>query len=538
MVITSFTNSLSFFNLSLHPLDMFWALLGIAGCFYPIKVVWPLRDKPSSRDFIALMLTLGLYPLATAVFHLTPFDLGLSFLLICPIPAIYFFAMIRYLGLELPHERILRRSLYSIAAVLALLGTTNAWHGQFAVFASHVEDSANHLLFEQQALWGLRSFQIFSAILVLSTLLLALLQLSRTRFNTTNYAVGIVLPALGLWVALAAEHPQQLFGVPINGFVIVTTAVLLATNHSIITQRFLEFRVISRSTILAIMPEAMLVLSPGRHIVDTNPAFEELTLGNERGSIDKPLHAVLPELNTALKNNDSEFEFEIQREAGRRVFQVQSQSVNRLTSNNTQTLLLLRDITTQRGALEALEQSQQELREANAALQRLSMTDALTGLKNRRWFQDRLEAEYERLQRIQSSLALVSIDVDHFKSINDNYGHGVGDQALCHVARVLEQECRNADTLARVGGEEFMVLLLDAKTDAVNATAQRLCRALREAPFALDNGGELRITASLGFSLLLNGDTIDAALRRADSALYNAKRAGRDQVGEPIPVKA
>jgi len=127
-------------------------------------------------------------------------------------------------------------------------------------------------------------------------------------------------------------------------------------------------------------------------------------------------------------------------------------------------------------------------------------------------------------------LALVSIDIDHFKSINDSLGHGVGDDSLCHVARVLENECRNADTLARVGGEEFMVLLVDVAADQVNASAQRLCRALRETPYVLDCGRELRITASLGFSLLGAGDTVDSALQRADEALYAAKKAGRDQV--------
>jgi len=525
---------LSFFTLTLHPLDLFWALLGVGGCYLPIKEVWPERAKLSSRDFIALMLALGLYPLAAAVFHHTPFDLGLMYLLLCPIPTIFFFTMTRYLGLDLPHERILRRALYSIAAAMAVLGATNAWHGQFAVFAPHAEGSPNHLLVEEQVLWGLRCFQVSSLILGLSTLILALSQFSRTRFNTTNYAVGIILPALALWASFSSEHPQHLFGVPINGFVIVTTAVLIQTNYAIITRRFLEFRVVTRSTILAIMPEAMLVLSPGRYIVDTNPAFEALTLGNAHDSVDKPLQAALPELDAALKNSDSEFEFEIQRATGRRIFQAQSQSVNRLTSTNTQALLLLRDITTQRAAVQALEESQKELREANAALQRLSMTDALTGLKNRRWFQDRLEAEYQHIQRNQSALAIVSIDVDHFKSINDTYGHGIGDLALCHVSRVLEQECRNADTLARVGGEEFMALLLDAKPETVNATAQRLCRALRETPFVTADGRELRITASLGFSLLHSDDTIDAALRRADSALYKAKNAGRDQVGQPI----
>ena len=509
---------------------MIWALLGLVGCYLPVKQVWAHKDLASTRDFLALMVILGAYPAVMALFHLTPFDYGLVYGLISFLPTIYFFSMARYLDVQLPFEHGLRKGLYALAAAIAVVGATNVWHGEFAVFPEHVTGAPNHLLVEEEAGWGLRALQISSAILVLSTLLLAAVQFSRARFNFTNYAIGIGMPGLAIWLTLATEHPQQLFGVPVNGFLIITTVVLASTNYSIVVRRFLEFRVVTRSTILSIMPEAMLVLSPQRYIVDANPAFETLVSAAGCGCVDERLADILPELDTAFVNADSAFEFELSRPEGRHVYEVHSQSVNRLTEDNAQVLLLLRNITAQRTAVEALEDSQRELREANAALERLSMTDTLTGLKNRRYFQDRLQAEYQRAQRNGFRLALVSIDIDHFKSINDSYGHGVGDQSLCHVARVLENECRNADTLARVGGEEFMVLLVDIAADQVNASAQRLCRRLRETPYVLESGHELRITASLGFSVLDGEDTVDSALQDADEALYAAKNAGRDQV--------
>lgn len=509
---------------------MVWALLGLACGWYPISKVWRYRQAASTLDFIGLVGVLATYPLCMAIFHLTPFDLGLVYGLISFMPVIFFFSMKHYLGVSLPFERRLRIGLYSFAGALGMLGVTNVWHGQFALFQPHSPGVPNHLLYEAEMRWGLLAVHLTTGILVLGTLITAVAQFSRARFNLTHYAIGVGVPAVGVWSAIVAEHPQQLFGVPVNGFLVCSTIALLAINCTIVRRRFLEFRVITRATILSIMPEAMLVLSRNRYIVDANLAFTALVGEAERACVDRELAEVLPELDSALPGNDSEFEFEISRADGRRVFHVHAQSVNRVSVDDTQVLLLLRDITAQRIALEALEESQRELRAANAALERLSMTDTLTGLKNRRYFQDRLQAEFQRAQRSDVPVALISIDIDHFKSINDLLGHGVGDLSLCHVARVLENECRNVDTIARVGGEEFMVLLLDAAAEQVNATAQRLCRALRETPYVLDSGRELRITASFGFSLLGVGDTVDSALQRADEALYAAKNAGRDQV--------
>lgn len=514
-------------SFAIHPLDLFWALLGVAGCCYPIKHVWPHIRVASTVDFVTLMLILGFYPAAIAVFHLTPFDLGLVYGLMSFLPAIFFFSMVRYLGVQLPYERGLRWGLYSMAACYAVFGLSNPWHGQFAVFPAHVAGVPHHLMVEEQALWGLQLLQVFTVVLTVGTLLTALVQFSRARFNVAHYVMCIGLPSLALWSLLAAGPSLQLFGVSVNGFLLVTSIILASTNYAIVKRRFLGSRVVTRSSILSIMPEAMVVLSPTRFIVDANLAFERLV---GRSCVNQLLLKVLPELDQALCDIDSDFEFELVNSNGRRIFQVAAQSINRLTKVDAQALLLLRDVTSQQVAVEALEESQRELREANAALERLSMTDPLTGLKNRRYFQDRLYTEYQRAQRAESTLALVSIDIDHFKLINDSFGHGVGDLALCHVARVLENQCRYVDTLARVGGEEFMVLLVDASPKHVNANAQRLCRALRQTPFMLDNGRELVITASLGSSVLGAGDTVDSALQRADEALYAAKSGGRDRV--------
>jgi diguanylate cyclase (GGDEF)-like protein len=122
------------------------------------------------------------------------------------------------------------------------------------------------------------------------------------------------------------------------------------------------------------------------------------------------------------------------------------------------------------------------------------------------------------------------LDLDFFKKVNDTHGHGVGDQVLCSVADVLRNCMRNTDTLARMGGEEFMLLAPLTEEAGAMVQAQRLCQAVREAQLATD-AGTLSVTLSLGVASVLPADaTDDAVVSRADAALYKAKHGGRDRV--------
>ncbi len=513
---------------SIHPYDLIWAVIGLAGCAYPMKLIWGHIRATQGQDFAAMLLIMGLYPTAMATFHLLNLDYGLVYGLISFLPTLFFFTLGRYLDLPIAHSRVLKWVFYSMATAVAVLSVTNVWHGQFARFPAHVPGDINHLIFEEQAGWGIQAARILAAVQMGTILVAALWKFSMARFSAVRYLVIIGLPAIALWSGVSGEHPQTAFGYQINGFLISTTLVLFSINFTIVAQRLMELGVVTRARILSEMPDAMLVLSRNRFISDANSALAEL-LGDPLDScIGKPLAEVLPDLDVALNDGRSEFFYETHRMAVRRIFRCVVREIPGCQPKYSQSLLLLQDVTTQQLALEALEKSQRELWAANSALERLSMSDALTGLRNRRFFQDRLHSEYERLQRSGSQVALISIDIDHFKSINDSFGHAVGDDALCHVARVLESQCRSVDTLARVGGEEFMVLSLDASDTTVRTIAQRLCGALRGTPYLLASGEELSITASVGVSMVSSTDTVDSALERADKALYTAKKAGRD----------
>jgi diguanylate cyclase (GGDEF)-like protein len=194
--------------------------------------------------------------------------------------------------------------------------------------------------------------------------------------------------------------------------------------------------------------------------------------------------------------------------------------------------------------------AQEGLREANQALERASITDPLTGLFNRRYFELRLRQELERSRRYGAPLGLLFLDLDHFKRVNDRYGHPVGDRALQSVSELLGEQLRRMDVCTRWGGEEFAVLMPNADRAGSLVVAQRVLGALRSrvrlhAPPAAGRAARpepIRLTASLGVAVFpgpgLSGP--EQLLEAADGALLAAKRGGRNRIceaGEPARAR-
>ncbi|MBF0527656.1 MAG: diguanylate cyclase [Deltaproteobacteria bacterium] len=167
----------------------------------------------------------------------------------------------------------------------------------------------------------------------------------------------------------------------------------------------------------------------------------------------------------------------------------------------------------------------------NEKLARQARTDSLTGCANRRYFMEVLAEERQRNARYGNPFCILSIDLDHFKQINDRYGHPIGDQTLRHFAAVVQGILRPTDFLGRMGGEEFCILLPQTEADAASAVAERI-RATIEASPPLVEQTMIHFTISVGIAQWqMNTDKIeDDILRRADNALYEAKNAGRNTV--------
>jgi len=176
--------------------------------------------------------------------------------------------------------------------------------------------------------------------------------------------------------------------------------------------------------------------------------------------------------------------------------------------------------------LKEVEAKQQELLDLNKDLQELALTDPLTGLKNRRYLQDKIMEFIEFAESSDSEIfSLLLIDVDHFKQVNDTHGHPMGDAVLRELSWKLLRETRDHDIVARMGGEEFMILLPNRSEESARVIAERIRLNVSHGSWA-----QTRVTVSIGVTSYEFGDTTSSLYSKADKALYSSKNAGRNRV--------
>lgn len=189
-----------------------------------------------------------------------------------------------------------------------------------------------------------------------------------------------------------------------------------------------------------------------------------------------------------------------------------------------------------------LKQSQDALREANRRLEMLASIDPLTGLYNRRAFFDLAERELGRARRYDRPVVLGLLDVDHFKPINDQYGHLVGDQVLQRISELCRLYFRNADIVGRYGGEEFVLCMPDTSLQQALVAGERFCNALSAAGVSVEQRGTLQkipVTVSIGIATYDNpSQGLKEIIDLADVALYRAKSEGRNRVVLSSPSEA
>ncbi|MEK5331836.1 sensor domain-containing diguanylate cyclase [Lysinibacillus sp. FSL W8-0992] len=168
---------------------------------------------------------------------------------------------------------------------------------------------------------------------------------------------------------------------------------------------------------------------------------------------------------------------------------------------------------------------QDELLNINATLVELSVTDKLTGLKNRRFFQEQLEEQLAIFHESAKPFSLLILDIDHFKKVNDTFGHQVGDEVLAQLAQILNAQARQGDVVARFGGEEFVIILPETDVTTSWTIAEQLRQAVEQAQWQTGS-----ITISIGIATVTEEDTDLTILKKADKALYVSKENGRNRV--------
>jgi diguanylate cyclase (GGDEF)-like protein len=174
------------------------------------------------------------------------------------------------------------------------------------------------------------------------------------------------------------------------------------------------------------------------------------------------------------------------------------------------------------------------LTDQNAKLERLATTDGLTGLANRRCLFEHLEQEVNRAQRYGTALSLILFDIDHFKRVNDRWGHAMGDTVLREIGRETHQLLRKTDRAGRYGGEEFVVLLPETDLAEAMSLAHRLSDGISGTVITSEQGSPISVTVSVGVAALAPHESGEALIQRADQALYRAKQGGRNRIEPAI----
>jgi diguanylate cyclase (GGDEF)-like protein len=348
--------------------------------------------------------------------------------------------------------------------------------------------------------------------------------LSRHLARTPGERAGVAWAGAAAGVALAPSVVQLVARPGAEWTDLSSTGFALGGAllvRGLMRKRLMHLGPVDRDLVLSELQDPIVVMDGRGRLVDVNRAASEelglrpygdvpVVLGTLWATGAPPPDAPAP--CVVLKDDEGES----------RTYEV---TLTRLggSDQESRAALLLRDVTVK-------ERIQRELERAYADLERLARTDPLTGLANRRRFMEALEQEVERLERYGRPLSLVALDLDHFKSVNDAHGHAAGDDVLREASQALRSVCRDVDLAARMGGEEFSLLLPETDVAGARIVAERVRERIAGAAHRSPAGQAFRVTASLGVATAWPGASGEALLQAADEALYRAKDAGRNLV--------
>ena len=278
--------------------------------------------------------------------------------------------------------------------------------------------------------------------------------------------------------------------------------------------------------------DAVVAIDLMQRIVLFNPAAESVFGYRREDILGKPLETLLPHRFRKCHAGKVE-EFHAQQSPARYMGDRKSHLVG-LCADGTEVMLgstILTVATPQGPVMVAMLRDISERIRLQTELARLASADPLTGQLNRRAFLESLDREWQRAFRYKSGLSLVMFDLDHFKSVNDTFGHDAGDRVICEFSELARGALRDIDIFGRWGGEEFIAALPHADLRAARVAAERIREAVARRRFNAEGDGPLRVTVSIGVADIREGRSpLQQMIKDADHALYEAKNNGRNQV--------
>ncbi|MGD7007294.1 diguanylate cyclase [Metabacillus sp. 84] len=462
--------------------------------------------------FVLMSSTLGEIKFWTAVLYAgLPFSAAMGLLFV-----------MKYLGIHLSKKVSLSLMLVPLIT-LVMVVTNDSHHFHYRVYELDPVLGAPYVHQEIGVWYIINGLYTFASMLVAF-----LLVLSRWRETAASYRpqllsllVGQLIPMVTAFLYLLGLTPRGIDPVPM-----VLWLTSLFYLWSVTTSRMFTLMPIAKDVIFNSINDGVMVLDESRRIVEYNAACQNMFPLLDMSMFGKSF----AEVWEIFSNGADRFDLErnsVQREvqihgSGEMVstYQVRTSKV-RDASNREGILLIFTDFT--------------ELKQLQSRLEHFAYYDELTGLYNRRAFFEQGEAAFEAAQQQAVPYTVILADIDYFKSINDTYGHAIGDQVLEHVAAVLREQLNGRGLLARYGGEEFVLGLAGITETEGAALAEELRSRLDGQPLQTAEG-LISPTASFGVAHADFSETLYQLLNQADKALYAAKEAGRNRVSCAVPL--
>ena len=500
---------------------------GVASVAIPLLVaagvVEQRRGQAGARPLAWMMISVAFWTVAGGL-ELLFLDLPsnitwskVSYLGIVNIAPFLLVFVLEYTGRERWLTRPYLAVLWAVPVVILLLVATNEWHHWIWSSVVPNPDPFNPIpiFYHGIGYWIFLAYTYVILFVASAMLIWTAVRLPRSnRAQLIAILVGVPLPWLANVLYVSGKSPVPVWDLAPIAFGLAGFALSLG----IYRFRLLDLVPLARDKVYESLHDGLVVLDPQSRIVDINPAAGAMIGKNIEQVFGRPFGEFFPGLLELLgRGGVTEMPMGPERAIW---MEVQVSELRNSRQVLTGQLVALHDISERKAVEQALEAKSRELA-------RLAVTDVLTQLYNRRYAEDVLRAEFQRASRYHVPLSLALFDIDLFKQINDSFGHAVGDDVLREVAARLHEAMRGSDIVARVGGDEFLVILPNTGLQDAWLAVERFRSRLSEKEF--EPIGEA-ITISGGVTAWFSGDEPDEALRRADRLLYRAKGAGRKTI--------
>ena len=527
----------------IHPYAVFSVFSAFIS-FIVSLIAWR-RSTPGALMLSLLLLSMtiwsGFYSTRWMEISLGAKAIGfnLMFLGVAPLPTLFLLFVLAFTRND---TWLTRRNLFLLSihpVTLVLLEWTNSYHHLLYLSLKAVQ--VNNFMAMEYIRGPLYFVSVIYSYLVIGIALFLLGQgaLHLGPLYQTQYRL-IIIASILPWAGniYSENYFDTLHGLDLAPITFGLSAIIFAS--SVLRTNFMDLIPIARSHLIENMRDGILVLDAQNRIVDINPAMENFIekkasfyMGKNAFEV---FHSWMEKTDFHLDGMETRTELRVPKDPSRyldlRVTPLYDKS--QLLNGR---LMVFRDVTERKHVEKRLryvnDRLQTQLIEIGVLQSKLreqAIRDPLTNLFNRRYLEETLERELARAAREDYSLCVIMIDLDHFKRVNDTYGHEAGDEVLKALAITLSEQCRRGDFACRFGGEEFVVVMPNINMDTAYERAENIRQSLNSlhVPYGHYN---LTITISMGIaSYPINGETREAILRAADQAMYGAKEAGRDHI--------